>query len=203
MGEPLDRPQSGADGLNGVTDASPTLILDACTVINLAATGHLPEILYAVASPIVVCHTVARETLYLRRGGPGDDAAERDLIDVTRWVAQGCLSIIDAETNDELATFVDLAVSLDDGEAMTIALAVHRTLVVVTDDRKATRIAAALVPVESSLARVKIWCERDSLDPETTRAVLSTISERARYIPHNQHPLRSWWDSALNDTSKR
>jgi predicted nucleic acid-binding protein len=177
-----------------MTDETPTLILDACTVINIAATGRLPEILAAAARPVVVCDTVARETLYLRRGGTGEDASERDPIDVTPWVDAGHLAIIHAETDHELATFVDLAVSLDDGEAMTIALAVHRSLVVVTGDRKAARIAAALVPVESSLALVKAWCERDRLDPQTVSAILGAIRERARYIPHNQHPLRSWWE---------
>lgn len=176
-----------------------TLILDACTIINLAATNRLPDILAAAARPVVVCDIVMNETLYLRRGGVGDDASERDPIDLTPWISEGRLGIIRAETDDELATFVDLAVSLDDGEAMSIALAVHRSLVVETDDRKATRLASGLVPVESSLALVKAWFEYDALDFQTVSAVLSNIRERARYFPHSQHPLQSWWDSILND----
>jgi predicted nucleic acid-binding protein len=186
-----------------MTDESPTLILDACTVINLIATGHLPAILDAVGRSVVVSDTVVREAHYLRRGGAGDDASDRDPIDVTPWVDTGHLSIVHAETDDELATFVDLAVSLDDGEAMTIALAVHRSLVVVTDDRKATRLATALVKVETSLALVRMWCEHDALDPQTARSVLNSVRDRARYIPHSQHPLRSWWDSVLSDRSTR
>lgn len=176
-----------------------TLILDACAIINLAATDRLPDILAAVAMPVVVCDTVAAETLYLRRGGIGDDAPDRDQIDLTRWIADGCLEIISAETDDELETFVDLAVVLDDGEAMTIALAAHRSLVIVTDDRKAARIASEMVPVESSVALVKAWFEHEALDTQSAKAVLHNIRERARYFPHGQHSLRTWWDSILDD----
>lgn len=178
-----------------------TLILDACTLINLAATGKVQDILAVVALPMVICDTVAGEALYLRRGGQGIDASDRDSIDLGVWTATGRLQIISAETDEELETFVDLAVALNDGEAMTIALAAHRALVVVTDDRKAMRLASAYVPVTSSLALVKTWIEVDTIDAQAARAVLGNIRERARYIPHSQHPLRTWWEAILEETS--
>jgi predicted nucleic acid-binding protein len=178
-----------------MADGAAPLILDACAIINLAATDQLPAILASTGVPIVVCDTVAAEAHYLRRGGSGDDASERDLIDLNHWVTDGHLTLIQAETDEEFATFVDLAISLDDGEAMTIALAIHRSLVVVTDDRKAIRVASGHVPVETSLALVKRWVESAALDSHDVKTVLTSIRERARYLPHHQHPLRGWWDA--------
>jgi predicted nucleic acid-binding protein len=46
----------------------------------------------------------------------------------------------------EATTFVDLSREMDDGEALTCALAMHRQCDVATDDRKARRILSARAP---------------------------------------------------------
>lgn len=61
-------------------------------------------------------------------------AADEILESLASDAAVACL------VSEEEETYVNLALQLDDGEAATGALAIHRGAVVATDDRKAIRI---------------------------------------------------------------
>lgn len=166
----------------------PPILLDACVVLE------------TVPGPVAVADVEAAESLSVRRGGPGDDAKEREAIDLAPVIASGRLSVLTA-TDDELDTFVDFLADLDEGEAMTLALAVHRGGVVVTDDRRVTRALAGRAPLRSTLDLVKDWAEHDAIPPHALRTVLSDIRDRGTYQPGRMHPLRGWWDASL-DTSQ-
>src|SRR5438552_17812391 len=99
--------------------AVPLILLDACCLLNLHATRRLEEILTAVQGRFAVAERVAAETLYTRRGGSGDDADEKDPVDMGSLVALGLLEVLPVETPDEAASYVGFAAELDDGEAMT------------------------------------------------------------------------------------
>lgn len=175
-----------------------TVLLDACAVINLSATGRMAEILAAVDGPVAIVDVVAREAQYVFRGGTGEDARERAPIDLGALVAGGRLGVLEAEAEEELLTFIDLSRAVDDGEAMTAALAIHRRCVVVTDDKKATRMLEERgVALRSSLDLVREWSERRSLGGDALAAVLTALRERGNDDPPRGHPLRRWWDEAL------
>lgn len=175
---------------------APTTLLDACVVINLAASRQPTEILDAVSGPVAVADLVAAESLYVRRGGPGHDAKEPEPIDLGLPIASGRLSVLTA-TEVELETFVDFLADLDEGEAMTLALAAHRGCVVATDDRRVTRSLAGRAPLRSTLDLVKAWADRETVPPHLLRTVLTDIRERGTYQPGRGHPLRGWWDASL------
>lgn len=176
--------------------SAPTTLLDACVVINLAASRRPTDILDAVSGPVAVADLVAAESLYVQRGGPGDDAKEPEPIDLAPLIASGRLSVLTA-TDAELDTFVDFLADLDEGEAMTLALAVHRGFVVATDDRRVTRSLAGRAPLRSTLDLVKDWADREAAPPHLLRTVLTDIRERGTYHPGRTHPLRGWWDASL------
>jgi predicted nucleic acid-binding protein len=122
---------------------------------------------------------------------------EREPIDLTPLVASGLLSVIGTEDEAELQTFVDLAVELDDGEAMTAALAIHREYVLVTDDRKAERLLARRVELRATLDVIQAWAEAEQVDDGTLRVVLTGVYERG-YQPPNRHALKAWWDRVMS-----
>ncbi|MBA2244979.1 MAG: hypothetical protein H0W11_08475 [Gemmatimonadetes bacterium] len=182
-------------------EPSRPLLLDACCLINLAATGRVEELLRSIPTPIWVADLVfGTEALYLRRGGGGEDAEERDRIDLTSLRDAGLLQVAGAEADAELATFITLAMDLDNGEAVTGALALHRGADVATDDRKAIRVLSAAGPelrIWRTSELIKDWAERLAVPQATVREVLLNVQERARFRPRRGDPLREWWDNIV------
>ncbi len=174
-------------------------LLDACAVINFSATGWMAAILAVIPGRVAVVDHVADEALYVRRGGTGDDARDPEPIDLAPLTVSGILTVLTSEDEHELATFVALTQHLDDGEAMTAALAIHRGALLVTDDRKAERVLAGRVRLRSTLDVVKAWVDAERIDAAHVRQVLVAISERATYRPSRLHPLRRWWELALGE----
>ncbi len=173
-------------------------LLDACSVVGLFATRRMEEIVAAVPGPVAVVGIVASESQYVFRGGGEADAREREPIDFQSMTGRGAFSIIANGTEEELQTFIDLTKELQDGEAMTAALAIHRNCTVVTDDRKAERILTAHgVQVRCTLDLIKTWVDREQLPLEEIRRIFIDLRLRASYEPGRNHPFRPWWDSIL------
>ena len=186
--------------MSGDIGAHSHMLLDACCVLNLYATGRMDRILRALPWRIAVADRVAGEALYLRRGGGGEDTDERDPVDLGPLIAQGLIEVLQLENEDEAASFVGFAAQLDDGEAMTCALALHRGGVVGTDDRKARRICGLQVPplaIRSTPTMLKIWVDNEQIADAELRQSLVTIRERARFVPGRHEPLQAWWVAAL------
>ena len=113
---------------------------------------------------MAIANIVRRESQYVLVGGTGDDALDREAIELSSMIATGALDVIETDDDEELLTFIDLTRDLDDGEAMTLALAIHRTGEIMTDDRKAIRLAhEAGVPLMTSLDLMKNWGESVSI----------------------------------------
>jgi predicted nucleic acid-binding protein len=151
----------------------------------------MTEILWTMPGQVAVCDFVAAEALYIRR--LVDGVSEREPVDLKGLVSGGALEMLTATGEDELLTFTDLAVELDDGEAMTAALAIHRDLVVVTDDRKAERLLRGRVRLRSTLDVIKTWADHAAIEAHSLREILGAIDERG-YRPPVAHPLKPWWD---------
>lgn len=182
-------------------EGSARILLDTCCLLNLYATGRSDDILRALPPRFAVAERVADEAIYVRRGGGGDDADEKEPIALQPLIAAGLLEVLTLETEAESASFVTFAAELDDGEAMTCALALHRGWVVGTDDRKAQRVCGAGQPplaVCTSPALLKAWAEVRQIAGAALRRVLLDVRERARFAPGKHDPLQAWWDVALH-----
>lgn len=182
--------------MTGSRSRTDTLILDACAVLSLYATQRIQDILDALSASVAVTDVVLGEALYVVHIVDGQ--AERERVDLGPLVQTGRMDVIAAESEEELLTFIDLAVDLDDGEAMSAALAIHRDCVLVTDDRKAERLLAGRVHMRSTLDVVKQWAELRQVPQPEVRAALIGIDQRG-YRPARRHPLYGWWESVLFD----
>ena len=117
---------------------------DTSTIINLNATGCAREILEACGSRFVVVDVVRDELEDGRRNGRRDADLLRCLL------ADGCLGLVqlDAVATGHFESLVigPAVMTLDDGEAATIAYAVGKDATAVIDERKATNICAQRFP---------------------------------------------------------
>lgn len=167
-------------------------LLDACAVLSLFATGRMGEILLLVVGTAAIVDLVAQEALYVRRVVEGEVVKEPVVLGPL--VESGRLTVITTDTEAELLTFIDLAVDLDDGEAMSAAIALHRNFVLVTDDKKVERLLAGRVRLRPTLNLIKAWADAVGAEPDSLREVLALIDERG-YQPAKNHPYRQWWDA--------
>lgn len=173
-------------------------MLDACVLINILASRRADEILTRSGYRFAICTVVSNESIYLRSSDP---KALPEPVDLNALVHAKCLSVHGLEGSEEQALYVDYAAELDDGEAMTLALAFSRGLLVATDDRKARRIflenTGDSTRLLSTTQVLKRWCESAALPPETIKELLREISVRGRFSPHSSDPEFLWWSKMI------
>ena len=171
----------------------PTL-LDSSTLINVMASKHARSILEVFGGQARICGAVRVEALFLRSEAPGE-APEHILLEPL--LEEGFLKHVDLAGPEEEALYVEFAADLDDGEAMTLAIAHQRGMAVATDDRKARRLAEQRVVPPLELLRtseiIHRWAHEKNIPREDLRTVLSRIESTARFTPPNDDPLRGWW----------
>lgn len=184
MTDPPSRPASSSG------TGSP-LLLDACVVLSLYATGEFERILAAAVPVAVICENVVREALFVHR--TVDGVRERAPIDLEPAIAGGLLSVVDFASEDEAETFVSLATVLDDGEAASAAIAILRGWRLATDDRKAIEVVAGRATIVGTLDLVRDWASISPIDDDALRIMLGRIRDRG-YVPARTHPHRTWWD---------
>jgi hypothetical protein len=104
------------------------------------------------------------------------------------------------EFGNEKRLYVDLAADLDDGEAMTLAIAYERRIPAATDDRKARRIVRERFGDDllllSTAEIMNDWAQLVTDEPAKVREALKRIEIVARYQPPSDDPLRGWWATA-------
>jgi hypothetical protein len=111
-------------------------------------------------------------------------------------VDQGLIRAVSPDSEAEENSFVNFAVELDDGEAITGAIAMHRHWGIATDDRKARRVFARTDPPVQLLSTpelIKHWVDTHNPPLDVIREVLQNIQTQASYKPSAAHPLHAWW----------
>ena len=177
------------------------VLLDASCLINLYATGRLRDVALAVPYRLGVAdYVLEREALYVWRPGASVAEETRVPVDLEHLVEEGLIRVMRLESEEEERTFVDFAGLMDDGEAVTGAIALHRGYVVATDDRKARRILAERlrsITLVSTLELLKLWDEAASVSGAELREALAAMESGASYLPGERDPLYGWWRSAM------
>jgi hypothetical protein len=174
------------------------IILDACCVLNLAATGHFEEILRDLPCRWHVGRRARAEAQWLW----APDGEERDQVDLDPLVRLGLLEEQQLEVPQEEALFVEFSATLADGEAEAAALAVTRSFALATDDRKARRIVGERSPglqLYSTLEIIREWQICCAVTDADIAASLCRVSDRATYRPHRTDPLWGWWDALVGE----
>jgi predicted nucleic acid-binding protein len=172
------------------------VVLDTCVLINLLATGQIVEIAPVVAPTCLVCSAVSQESLYLRTL---EADAKPELVNLGPLFTAGTLSrtVLQGDAEEEL--YVTYALELDDGEAMSLAIAQSRNLTLATDDRKARRVIRENAPhlsVISTSDIIHAWSE--TRERAAVVEAVRLIQSRARFRPSAPDPLTAWWEQLLD-----
>jgi predicted nucleic acid-binding protein len=171
-----------------LTDPAALIAADTSTVINLNATGCAAQILRAIPNKLLVAEVVSGELEEGRRRG------RRDADSLQELVQAGLAEIVkldeDASLHFERLVVGPAAMTLDDGEAATIACAVGRGAIAIIDERKATRIGAELFPALRIACTVDMLAHpqvQDDLGKEMLAdAVFRALRDgRMRVFPHH------------------
>lgn len=163
------------------------LLLDACCAINLYGSGQMEDILKAIPGTIALATFVLDEEI-LRSN-------------LQSFVDRGLIHTVSPDSEAEANTFVNFAVELDDGEAVTGAIAMHRHRGVATDDRKARSVFARVNPGVQLLSTpelLKHWVNTSNPSLEVVREALQNVQTQASYRPSVTHALHVWWQSIVH-----
>jgi predicted nucleic acid-binding protein len=168
-----------------------TMLSDTSVVINLNATGCADAILRALPHRVAVIDIVQGE---LDAGTPRE---RNDAALIGRLVDDGLIKVVSLDETASLLfeTLVigPSAITLDDGEAATIAYAVANGATAVIDEKKANRICAERFPELTVICTVDLLAHpavRDNLGDE----LLADAVYGALYNGRMRVPLkhRAW-----------
>ena len=176
------------------------LLLDASCLLNLYATDRMLEIAAALPWQLAVAdYVLEQEALYVRTIGAQEETVP---VDLSTLIDEGLLLVLRLENPSEQSSFVELAAVLDDGEAVTGAIALTRGHMVAIDDRKAKRVLGEKAPgmrLVSTLELMRQWGE--SVPVQEVSDALRAMQHRARYIPGQRDPLYDWWRDVMEGSN--
>lgn len=175
------------------------LVLDACCLLNFGASGNFLAILQAIPAQVVVSEVVKDQEIKTLQSLEDDE--NEGILQFDKAIESGLLLVVDFASEAEEETFINTAFLIgDDGESATFAIAFHRDWAIATDDKKAIAFFQKEAPqlqIFSTLAIVKYWSEQENIDRAELKIILSAIRIKGRYVPQRNHPLLSWWESAM------
>ncbi len=170
-------------------------IIDCCSLINLyTGWGGLSE-LPAIGWQWHLCEAVMKEAEHTREYGEGGLPVFVPL-DIGQLVAKGMLKRVVPGTESELADYIDFASEVDDGEAQALAIAKHRGYTLLTDDRKAIRLAASpdvAVTTMSTAEVLRVWAGLAPANVARLGEIIDRIENLARFTPRQDSPDYAWW----------
>jgi predicted nucleic acid-binding protein len=162
-------------------------LIDACGVINLCACRRLPDVV-ATYGRFLIVKEVSSEVVDTVEGTVGSLQLVSETVELN-------------ET--ELATYIQLASlpGMDDGEAATFAVAHHRALAVITDDRRAIRVARKRMPnieIIGTAMFLRDFAARVNLSREEVSELLHAVEEDASFSPRADDENAAWWARACD-----
>ena len=175
------------------------MILDACCVLNFLASNTITSILNSLPQSIAIAEYVyTEEVLPIQASlfGNPDQATV-----LQRQIDLGLLQLTSLDSEMEEKLLVNLAASMDDGEAYTCAIALSRQWDIASDDHKVSSMLKKIAPharVFTTPELLKIWADDRQIGADQLSIALENIQRRANYWPGPKHPLYSWWQANIN-----
>ena len=171
----------------------PDALIDTCCLLNLCAVDDPDRILPQIPVKWYLARSVEREEISIR---PRPDAKrhERRRIDLAPCITSGILQRCEPESNEERELYVKLALQVDDGEAMPLAIACVRKWGVATDDVAAVAVAKDLgVWTMSTPELLRLWTNHIGAKPNQIAEAIQRIESLARFVPTSAIRAADWW----------
>jgi predicted nucleic acid-binding protein len=174
-------------------------VIDCCSLLNLHTGWRGLAPLEVLAGTWHVCDAVFKEAQYtceLKEDG----ATELVPLDLSFEVEAGLLRRVQPESEAEIEDYVTFATELDDGEAQALAIAKSRGYTLLTDDRKALRMAAEVnVATTTTPGILRQWAEKAPENSARLPEILRRITTLARFTPPKDSPHYVWWKEIFED----
>ena len=174
--------------LSSLTDAQALLVADASTIISVNATGCAKRVIKALPNRVAVVDVVSGELEEGRQSKRQDADLLKKLVDA------GHVEIVQLDAKGE-EYFEQLVVgaaqmTLDDGEAATIAYAVATNGIALIDEKKANRICGQRFPELRLAYAVDIFMHPDVQNELGKDALADTVFNalchgRMRVLPQH------------------
>lgn len=157
----------------------------------------MSAVLEALHRPVAIAAFVHEKEALKIYAGPDDNVTTTvEAINLQPFIGQKLLQVVPHDSQ-ELATMLSISEAyIDTGEALSGAIAVHRSWSLATDDTMAISFFMRNLPelhLVSTLTLVKHWAEATQAHPAVIAGALTNIRKRARYVPHHNHMLYQWW----------
>lgn len=168
---------------------------DASVLLNLLATDQLEAMSADTGWRFAICTAVRAEAKKLHDPVTGDMIP----IDIEALIRSGVLQVLSLTGSDEQRLFIDNVAFLDDGEAMSLAIASSRHLELAVDDKAAIKFSRDHFPevcLWTTPDLIKYWADTVQAPADVLGSVIVKIESRSRYFPPRAHPLAQWWQSA-------
>jgi predicted nucleic acid-binding protein len=172
------------------------VLLDACACINLAAAFPLRSLEADLGRPIRIVREAANESLFLHQVENEERVKVRIEVEVIKTIAL---------EPSELELYVHLAKRLGDGEAASLAVAHHRRLELVTDDRAARRAATLDAPnaqVTGTASLLRALSSAKQLAEDEVAQAIQRVELHASFRPSKDDPDLDWWLAARNTSAE-
>ena len=168
------------------------LLNDCSVLLNLLGGDCLASIANAAGWQFAICPAVRDEAKMLRDTHTGEMVP----VDIAPLIASGLLQVLELSGDEEQTLYIEQSIVVDDGEAMSIALAASRHLELAIDDKQAanhTRRTFPEIRLWSTPDILKHWADAGRVDAGILRETIRLIETRARYFPPKSHALAAWW----------
>ena len=181
------------------------VILNACCLRNIYASGCMVAILGALPIPTLIARIAYQEQplRFFRENKEGEGLVVEH-IDLQPVLNAGLLVVTSLSSEVEEAKMIDLAAILEgDAEATTAALALQRRRAIGVDGPATTGLFHQHlpdVPIVSTPILIQHWVERNRPPSRALRAALQNVHQGTGYVPPVHHPLYPWWQEALETT---
>lgn len=171
------------------------LLNDTSVLLNLLAAGCLGEVAADLDWQFAICPAVRDEATKLY------DSEVREMVrlDLAPLITSGLLQVLELMGEAEEVLYVEQSIVVDDGEAMSLAIAVNREMELAMDNRQASNHARRTfvgLKLWSSPEILKQWADTVIVPAGRLQEIIRLIETRARYQPSRLHPLADWWDQA-------
>ena len=173
------------------------MILDPFCFLHLHASGHFGEILRDSGFHFMVSDYVLRNE---RLGGAAVGIVADADAGVKAAMSDGRLHVLELADDAEALTYLDLVFELDEGEAQTCALAIHRRVMLASDEAKVHSAVARRAPglkLIGTAALLRRWVDRARPSRAAVAAALGRISDGAGFRVPAADPDSRWWGKSL------
>lgn len=168
-------------------------IIDCCSLLNLMTGWRGLSQIGEFDWTWHICAAVFYETEHTREIGP-DGKFVLVPVRLDSVKANGLVRATEPENDAEMASYIDFALELDDGEAQALAIAKHRGFTLLTDDRKALAIARREnVATISTVDVLQHWAKLAAENEQRLHEIIMRITTLARFRPRAGSPHYDWW----------